>query len=267
MIASSHWYNADGTACFEVPTASKTGVRNVTIKDARKLGLFPSVTTILNILSKPQLDRWKLEQVALACAKETWKGKAIDEYVNERIEAAFQQVTEAADLGTDIHKALELHFQGKPYDQNITVYVEAVQKWVTENKINFTAHELRLVNKRDGYAGTTDAAFTCTKGFGILDFKTRKTEAGKPVKAYDDQVVQISAYHVAHYRSYVDFSIPGASALGVNLFISTTEPGRVEAVWYSEEELVKAREAFMHTCELWRYLKGYDPRIGHDLVS
>jgi hypothetical protein len=42
--------------------------------------------------------------------------------------------------------------------------------------------ELRLLNLREGYAGTTDVIFTFGKqGRGVLDYKTKKTRVGEKV--------------------------------------------------------------------------------------
>jgi len=43
--------------------AAKGGQRATTLRDARKLSLVPSVTTILNIVAKPALLAWMQQQV------------------------------------------------------------------------------------------------------------------------------------------------------------------------------------------------------------
>ena len=54
-----HWYYPDGRSLHTVPKKDGTGERNTTKADARKLGLFPSVTAITKIVANPSLDRWK----------------------------------------------------------------------------------------------------------------------------------------------------------------------------------------------------------------
>jgi hypothetical protein len=255
MSASAHWYDIEGNSAHTV--IGKNGKERATnIKDAREKKLFPSVTTILGIFSKPALDYWKNEQVALAAGRLITSGEVVTDqpdYVAKVVEEAFKQVEDAADLGTQIHLAIEQWQTGQAYDPAMKVYVDAVEKWLKENQVTIKESELRLVNKFAGYAGTTDAAIECPKGFGILDFKSRKTTPGKKVEAYDDQIIQIAAYLEAKYHTFL-------GSCGVNLFISTTEPGRVEAVWYDQIALIDAYEAFASSAFLWRYLKGYDPR-------
>lgn len=254
MENSSHWYDAEGNSRHTL--VGKNGKdRAPTIKDARELGLYPSVTTVLKAISNGGLDRWRIEQVALA-AQKTDQNLAPEIFVSKVIEKAFEQVGDAADLGTEIHLALEQHFQGQPFDPAMFVYVEAVDKWVKANQITFTGHELRLVNKTVGYAGTTDAAFKAPNGYGILDFKSRKTIAGKKVESYDTQILQIAAYHVAHFGPITEMD---TEVCGVNVYISTTEPGRVEAVWYDRDALSEAWIAFFHINRVWQYLKAYNP--------
>lgn len=172
MKESGHYYAADGTAVFEVPNKSKGGMRPTTLRDAKSQGLLPSVTTIMKVLAAPELDRWKQQQVLLASLTLPRNSEESDEdYCSRIIEDAFRQVQDAADLGTNIHKALEQHFQGDFYDQAMEEYIAPVKKWAEHNRIKFLKHELRLVNKEIGYAGTTDALIEKDGVLYVLDFK------------------------------------------------------------------------------------------------
>ena len=253
---SNHWYKADGTPQHTI--VGKNGKeRPPRVKEAMELGLIPSVTTKLAVIANHALNDWKLEEVAKYCAFNALNdGENPDDYAERVTKGAMEQVGAAAELGTRIHDALERYFQGETYPTDLAVYVSAVDRWVKENKIKFLAHELRLVNKEVGYAGTTDAAFECPKGYGILDFKSRKTKPGEKVRAYETQVMQIAAYHVCHWGPIsTDLERP---PIGCNLYISTTEPGRVEAVWYDAAELEDAWQAFVYASRLWDYFKGYE---------
>ena len=116
----SHWYTLEGEACHQVPKAKGGELRNATVADARKMGLFPSVTNILSVIAKPGLDKWKLQQVAKAAYQAPPDGKESVEYFTDRIiEAAFDQVVDAADFGSRIHDALEKVFEGEPVEEEI----------------------------------------------------------------------------------------------------------------------------------------------------
>ena len=62
---SAHWYQRDGVACHTVPSL-KGEPRPTTLRDARKLGLLPSVTNILGVIAKPELTAWLQEQAVMA---------------------------------------------------------------------------------------------------------------------------------------------------------------------------------------------------------
>jgi hypothetical protein len=111
-----------------------------------------------------------------------------------------------------------------------------------------------LVNPAEGYAGRCDALFRYGKtGIGVIDFKTRKTEPGKAVTPYDGQGAQLAAYGAAYF---------GAEALPkcllANVYISTTEPGRMEVC--KHDDPAGEFEFFRHCAAVWRYVKDYDPR-------
>ena len=235
-------------------------MRATTIADARKMGLYPSVTTILSVMAKPQLDDWKLQQVAeRAYSNPPQDNEDAGTYARRTIDGAFEQVSDAADLGTAIHAAIEAHFKGIPVAEAMQVYVQPVVAALEAADINIVQHELRLVNQTVGYAGTTDAVIILDgKGplggaRGILDFKSRKTKPGVKCEPWDTEPMQIAAYGVAKFGN-----VP---LCGCNVYISTTEPGRVEIVSYDHMQMQNAWWAFANVCSLWQYLKKYKPPV------
>ena len=252
---SGHWYRRDGTACHSVPMTTKAGNRPVKITDAIKLGLLPSVTTVLKTMDKPQLTEWKLRQVAIFSPQVPRKeGEQERAWVQRILQTAFAQVDEAADRGKDIHKALELHFGGEPYDDQWKVYVEAVDSWLAAHGVNVLARETNLVDLKHGFAGMADLIVGTSAGMGIGDYKTRKSYAGYPMEPYDDQPTQVAMYHMAQFGEIAD------NASGFNLFISTTEPGRVEGAFYEACHLRREWEVAEHLLAIWRMRHDYDPR-------
>lgn len=249
MADSSHYYDLEGNAVFEVPNKSKGGMRRTTVADARKMGLLPSCTTILKVLANPQLERWKFQQIITASLTLPREAEETEEaYFSRIIEDAFKQVDDAADLGTRIHKAIEDHFQGRKYDKDLEVYVAAVDKWCAENGVEFIRHELRMASEAFGFAGTTDALIRAKEreGMGILDFKTRKTKPDYPCTPYQTEPIQIAAY--GHLQM---------ATFGCNVYISSTEPGRVEAVWYDNKRMFNDFAAFQACRQLWGHLNKF----------
>jgi hypothetical protein len=254
-MTGSHWYKADGEPCHQVPKAKGDGLRATTIKDARSMGLFPSVTNILSVIAKPGLDKWKLQQVAKAAYSSPRNGDESEQYYADRIiEAAFDQVVEAADLGSQIHEALEKILEGEPVEDALLPYVQPTIAWKQEKGLTFTEREIVLVNGAEGYAGRCDVIAKGKKGqLVILDYKTRKTKPGEPATPYDGQGAQLAAYAVARWGSAM---LPNVTA--ANVFISTTEPGRMDVC--KHDDLAGEWEYFKAACAIWRKIKGFDPR-------
>ncbi|MDD5706540.1 MAG: hypothetical protein PHR35_11485 [Kiritimatiellae bacterium] len=257
VIKAGHWYLPDGTPAHRMATADGGGERVTTIRDARRLGLYPSVTSILGILAKPGLETWKLNQVALATLRAPRQEGEGEEYWCNRVrDVAFEQVEEAADLGGAIHAALELAMDGHEFDPDMEVYVAPVLAWKEKTGISIVEREFRVVNTAHGFAGTADVFFRYgDNGIGVLDYKTRKTQPGKPVGAYEDQAMQLAAYAATYWG---EENI--GRVLAANVFVSTTEPGRMEVVKHPLPQ--RDWEAFKLVAAMWRYVKGYDPRKG-----
>lgn len=62
---NAHWYKRDGEPLHSV-LSGRGEPRPTTLRDARKLGLLPSVTNILGVINKPELVEWKMTQAVLA---------------------------------------------------------------------------------------------------------------------------------------------------------------------------------------------------------
>ena len=265
----SHWYNMDCDP-HHTTIGANGKERATTLRDAKKHGYFPSVSTILGLLDKPSLQNWKFRQITDACwgtPEDSHVCVDQDVYNKAMVKEAFDKVKDAQDVGTQIHAALEHFFSGQEFDleekvvlPNETVamktFIKSVEKKLDQEDVTINACELRLVSQHEGYAGTTDAAINRGVSRGILDFKTTKTKADTPVKPYPEQVMQLAAYHMAHYGDI------RTTDTAVNVYISTTEPGRVESHWYSAKELVNAYfNGFIPLCKHWRYAKNYDPTL------
>jgi hypothetical protein len=110
-----HWYDANGKACHTQPKAKGDGERSTTLTDARKLKLFPSVTTILGIFAKPGLERWKMKSIAeVAFDIPRIDGEDAGKFADRCMVKQAAPVEEASDFGTRCHDAIEKYFEGEP---------------------------------------------------------------------------------------------------------------------------------------------------------
>lgn len=255
QIKAAHWYDREGNAAHRQPLARGDGDRVTTIRDAVRLGLVPSVTNVLGILDKPGLAKWKVDQVLRAAdSNRRQEAEGLEYWMRRVQDAAFQQVEDAADLGTRIHAALDTAFDGRAVEPELQPYVLPVLEWASERGIRSVARERRIVSLAEGFAGTADFLFEWGQGgIGILDFKTKKTKPGERVDSYLEHKAQLSAYAGGFWGAdRLD------DVLAANVFISSTEPGRIEIVKHTAVR--ESYELFLHLCAVWRVIKGYDPR-------
>lgn len=251
---SAHWYTAEGAPAHRQFKADG-GERPTTLADARKLGLFPSVTSILGTLAKPGLENWKIDQALQTALKSPKTDEETVEYYCKRIRSAsMEQVETAADLGTRIHNNIDSVFDGRAPEEDLLPYISPVAEWVAKTGIVVTDREEVVVSIADGYAGRMDCAFSYgKKGKGMIDWKSRKTRPGEKVTPYEGQGMQLAAYSAVYY---------GVDALKdvllANVYVSSTEPGRLDIC--KHEDPVELYETFRALCAVWRHLKGYDPR-------
>lgn len=188
---SSHWYTKDGVPKYEVPCTSKEGNRPTNINDARKLDLVPSVTLILNQLSKPGLEVWKSRQLLEASLTlPRLKDETLDDYATRVIEDSKAQSLKARDRGTDLHAAIEDYIRGQTslLYQKHCEKIEAVLK---QYGIDLRGGRPEHSFSKNGYGGKID--YHSVTPASIVDFKTTARITPK-TKPYDEHLMQCSAY-------------------------------------------------------------------------
>ena len=98
--------------------------RNTTLRDAKKLGLYPSVTTLLGLFAKPGLDRWKQDQLLnIAFSNPPKAGESYEDYANRCLVEHEKPVEEAADFGTEVHDAIEAYYKGSHIPDHLLGYI------------------------------------------------------------------------------------------------------------------------------------------------
>ena len=105
---SQHWYDKNGKPAYTI--IGKNGKeRNTTVRDAREHGYLPSVTTIIGLLDKPALTRWKMEQMLLASLTlPRLDGEAEADWIDRVVEDSRSTGKDAMARGTEMHNMLEL---------------------------------------------------------------------------------------------------------------------------------------------------------------
>jgi hypothetical protein len=242
---TGHWYTKDGKPAYTVE--GKTGVRNTTLRDARKLGLLPSVTTINGMLSKAGLDTWKQQQVLLAALTlPRMEGEPEQEWLSRVMQDSKATGREAAERGTAIHAIIEGYFD-QIYMPEKPAYLDAIDKvlqdafgsqlWLPEKSFG---HPL-------GYGGKCDliAKETLKQGGIVVDFKTKDTDLDK-VDVYFEHEMQLAAYREG-------FFMPTARCAIV--FVNGTT-NQVKLIEVEEQKLQNGWECFQHLLRVYQIKNG-----------
>ena len=241
---SNHWYTRDGAPMYTVE-AAKGGQRATTLRDARKLNLVPSVTTVLNVAAKPALNQWLQRQVLLAALTLPRRdSEPEDEWIARIMDDSKEQGRAAADAGTEIHAAIQSFYEGtvyKGHEEYVKGCVDAIRSyfndwaWISERSF---AHEI-------GFGGKCDLHVPASEGFGgfVVDIKTKEFTDPDKVDAYDDHLMQLAAYRVG-------LGMPDARC--ANIFVSRNTPGLVKIIEWDQADLKRGWEMFHALLTFWQ---------------
>ena len=239
---TGHWYTKEGTPAYF--TIGKTGERATTLRDARKEGLLPSVTTIINLMSKAGLDTWKQQQVLLAALTLPREpNEPEQDWLKRVMQDSRATGREAAERGTAIHNIIQGYFE-QMYLPEKPAYLEAIdstlksafgsQLWLSEKSFG---HHL-------GYGGKCDLMAKPINGQGsgyVVDFKTKDTDLDK-VDIYFEHELQLAAYREG-------LNLPNARC--AILFVNGTT-NQVKLVEIEEAQLQKSWECFQHLLRVYQ---------------
>jgi hypothetical protein len=254
LSESGHYYQQDGTPAYTIVGANgKT--RKTTLRDAKKHGLLPSITTILGVLEKPGLNRWR-ERLIVEHTDDTDRllGEHTDAYIR-RIFEKHQKITQAAaDRGTRVHAVLEDHFRkprtlirSKDEDkilEGVLVELDKLaprESWLSEESV---------VNTGVGYAGKMD--LMSDEHRVVVDYKTKEFDDPDKVKGYPEQAMQLAAGALA--RGYISMWEDEKPVRLVNMFVSVTVPGLVKVVEHEEPQ--RWADAFVALATYYRIVRG-----------
>lgn len=224
-------------------------MRPTTLSDAKKLGLVPSVTTIMNVEDKPGLLQYKMNQVLDAAVLYPYdESKYIEKFWRMRIMEESQKISKAAaERGNQLHNALEDYYTKGTVAIDHAEFIEPVIKLIEE--------------RFPGVKWIAEKSFAHCQGFGgkvdlhspegiVLDFKSKDTEDPKKMVAFDSHHMQTAAYAVGLKMSGAD---------RFNLFISTHKAGLLGL----SESVDFAREwgMFESLMSFWQLKSNYSPRL------
>lgn len=251
----AHFYTRDGEPVWELPNKSKGGMRAVTLADAKKLDLLPSVTTVIRG-GRPTpygVTNYRFEQWGQHLLTTPRFPEESDDSFLERANASFQDAMDAApDMGTAIHRMIaqrlrEEEVTGSPEEW---IMFRKVQAWIELNvETALLVEQPRSTPIRGGFACTVDALLRMKSGqVWLADWKTQAVKS-KP-KVYDEWVIQLAAEEMV---AIPEISWNRAKAVCANIIIPTTDyPEVTEAIW-TEADLAWGWEAFRLALATYRH--------------
>jgi len=261
---SAHWYHRDGVACHTV-LSTKGDPRPTTLRDARKLGLLPSVTNILGVIAKPELTAWLQEQAVMAALTlPRIAGETEDAFAKRVVEDSLTTRDGAADFGTAFHHGAErvAHTLEVDPQHPAAEWLRHYRDWYQANALSLHWTENVLVDQGWGYAGTADLLIDHpVHGLTLVDFKTTKLKPGVRFTPYKAWCYQLAAYRAALLPSLSGGMTSGEPVRCMNLIVNSCEPSvPMEHLW-TEAEMEVGWCAFQAAQRLCEIEKGYVPAL------
>lgn len=161
----------------------------------------PSVTTILKVIHKKELDGWAARMAADYAVKNWFDLHLLDLRERRDLIKSAPEVyaDEKATLGSQVHEVADQWMKGVPSEatKETSSYISQFIRFLAEFKPRFTGTEATVWSRRDEYAGTADI-FAVIDGWNwLIDIKT-----GKGI--YPEHGLQLAALANAEFRILPD---------------------------------------------------------------
>lgn len=254
---AGHWYNRVGKPQHTV--VGKNGKeRNTSLADAKKLDLWPSVTTVMSVASKGAfLERYKEQQILEAAFNESFcqDTDTYQSWCSRVLKRSVMHRDNTADKGRQLHGALEKHFKDKrvpkqyqpwamPVVELIKHYFPDVTDWKAEQSFTHQTY---------GFGGCID--LHSPKSKIVLDFKTKDKDDVQKIEPYIEHHMQSASYAVLAFDAE---SLDKSEFERYNLYISTRKIGELKLT----QSLDFDRDWKMFKCLLgyWQLLNNHRPK-------
>ena len=232
------------------------GMRATTLRDARKYGWVPSVTTVMDIVGKPGLEVWKVNKaIESAMTVQRLVGETYEEHAKRILAHSKQESEQAAKRGVRIHNELELFFRkGCIHSANMGTYENDIKSICDATKAVLDVNcgeqgwipEHSFCHKELGYGGKVDLY----SSQWVIDFKTKDSIEDKKQLAYDAMAHQLVGYARG---------LNGKDRRLANVFISADNPGHVMFHEWPQDKHELYWNVFTSALDLWKHMKNYRP--------
>jgi hypothetical protein len=253
---SQHFYNIHGNPCHTQTIKggpNKGKQRNTTKADAKRKGLFPSVSAYTGMMAKEWLLAWSIKGVLdIAYDQPAIAGEDQDGWRKSITQKWDKLKMEPAERGTALHAAIEDYYTAEPWTVSEDDYyfcMPVIHK-LEDLGVEVEHAEKVVVNASMGYAGTADII---EKTGQIDDFKSKDFKGRDTVIPSFDHCMQLAAYFVAA-NGHDDF-LPCR-----NIYFCRNEPDKVAVKEWTPDDLKTGWEAFQACLTLYRLTTGFDAR-------
>lgn len=198
-------------------------------------GKVTSVTTALSIISKPALINWAANTAIEYVSQQIEPGKSYDELQLSAIwdggkKAHYQKKTDAATIGTFVHKYVENYIKGSapamPVNEGLQKSVLQFLDWVKKHDVKFLASEQMIFSRKYRYTGTLD--FIC-----VIDGKMYLGDLKTSTGIYSEYLIQTAAYRFAREEEFPQEQYAG------QLIIRIGKDGEFEFAIVRNDEMYK----------------------------
>ncbi len=237
--SAGHWYMPDGSP-FYTTVGANGAERPVTLRDARKCGAVPSVTTIIRCAAAPGLENWKSEQLLMAGLTLPRLPDENESVWLDRVRHdSREQARKAASRGETIHGCLERHFRGEPSDEELWPFVKGAKEVIGEKCGEQTWLPERSFAHPLGYGGKCDLHSWAW----VIDYKSKEFNEDNPPKLWDEHPMQLAAYRRGLRVDNARCAI---------LFVSASVPGLCVFREIPEEDLTRGLSMFDALLAYWQ---------------
>lgn len=287
-----HWYSKEAEPCYTVIGANGKE-RDTTLRDARKEGWVPSVTTIMNDMAKPGLLIYMQNQIAEAAYNQR-KLKDYDKWKNIVISKSKEHSKQAAERGSQLHDSFEKYYKGQPIPKKDKPFVEPVVEFLRERfpDIDWVAEASFYCSL--GYGGKVDLHYpgewkwedreeetyedyfddwgdliderlvvkkhrkkVYSKVPIVLDFKTKDKPDTSIMKPFDEHHMQSAAYAYGLHEQLNLRPLEESEWERYNMFISTQTPGNFKLTESTDFE--REFGMFETLTKFWQFRNNYYP--------
>lgn len=262
----SHWYDKHGNPVHEVPKKGG-GFKPTTLADARKLILFPSVSTVLKFPfdEKMNLVGYHVDQALEAVLTSPQihldlpAGRTLKEFCDEILIQRKDQREEsdaAKEFGSLFHACSAKGIVGESYDERMQPWVEPAIAYV-KSLGRVIEVEKTFADTRHGFGGTRDVVVEAPDGtIIIVDYKsTKRLPKDEP---WSDHCKQVSAY-----------GLPFGERPVKGIVIYLLNDTAMKRQWWKTEveirplevpDMIQPAKAFLALLDYWKITKGYFPK-------